>query len=157
MKKAVTIPTPHFDRVSPQSCINGKLRKLQRIVNAVYQPALTPFGLRGSMLSILFVIGKQKRINQKTLSEILFLDPSTMSRDMKKLQEKGWVLFDRGDDQRNSVLSLSRKGYQLLEEVSPVWQKIHEKVGNLLGQYQLQVLDQITHAVQSNLQNLKEN
>ena len=43
------------------------------------------------MLSILFIIGKKKHINQKSVADALVLDQSTISRDLKKLIQKGWV------------------------------------------------------------------
>src|ERR1700741_161973 len=100
-----------------------------------------PFGLQGSMLSILFIIGKHKHINQKTLAEMLVLDQSTMSRDMKKLVSKGWVNIIKGEDSRNSELEMSKKGYVLLEKVSPVWEQIHKEVEVLLGAFNIQQLD----------------
>eukprot|EP01035_Chromulina_nebulosa_P001590 gene1590-2129_t len=75
------IATPNFDKVNPAECINAKLRKLQRKVAALYEARLRPFGLEGSMLAILFLVGKLPGINQKTVADKLVLDPSTMSRD----------------------------------------------------------------------------
>jgi DNA-binding MarR family transcriptional regulator len=144
-----------FDRINPQFCINARLRRLHRMLNGVYQEQFRPYGLQGSMLSIMFIIGKRKNINQKTLSEMLVLDPSTMSRDLKKLSEKGWIAMDRGDDARHTDLSLTKEGYALLNEVAPVWEALHGKVEQLLGQFHLQQIDAITEALRTNLHALK--
>ena len=80
--------SPNFDRIDLRTCLNAKLRKLHRIINAAYMSNLKPFGLRGSMLSILFIIGKRPGVNQKVIADMLILDQSTMSRDLKKLVEK---------------------------------------------------------------------
>lgn len=151
--------TPNFDRINPAGCVNAKLRRLHRLINSVYQQKINPFGLRGSMLSILFIIGKNnkqnKPVNQKTLAEILVLDASTMSRDLKKLVNKGWVKISRGEDSRNSELALTKEGFMLLEEVSPVWEALHHKVEALLGEYNIQQIDMVTRAIQNNLDSLK--
>ena len=145
------IPTPNFDRIDPRTCVNGKLRRLHRLINSAYMAQLKPFGLRGSMLSILFIIGKRRKVHQKTLAELLVLDQSTMSRDLKKLVDKGWVRKHKGSDQRFSELELTNEGYALLEEVVPVWEKMHHQMQDILGTYNLQQIDVITSAIQSSL------
>lgn len=140
---------PHFDRIQPQFCINAKVRKLHHQLDAIYQARIRPFGLKGSMLSILFLVGKNKDIHQKTLAEKLGLDQSTISRDLKKLVEKGWVRVKKGKDARFSELELSPDGFELLEEVSPVWEATHQEIEALLGQFNIQQLDAINRAIQS--------
>ena len=148
--------TPNFDRIDPRVCINAKLRKLHRLLNSAYQQKINPFGLRGSMLSILFIIGKQKEVNQKMIADALVLDQSTMSRDLKKLVQKGWVVISKGKDSRNSQLALTASGYQLLEEVTPVWEALQAKIAQLLGDYNIQQIDQIIGAVKNNLEGIKK-
>lgn len=149
------ISTPNFDRINPSSCINAKLRRLHRLINSAYQAKINPFGLRGSMLSILFIIGKNEGISQKMIADILVLDASTMSRDIKKLIDKGWVLRTQGTDARQAELSLSQTGFELLEEVSPVWESLHQTVEGILGSFNIQQIDAITSAIQSSLPQLR--
>jgi len=149
------LETKNFDRIAPQHCINAKIRRLHRLLNNVYQAKIKPFGLKGSMLSILFLIGKRPKINQKTIADELVLDQSTISRDLKKLQKKGWVTIYKGDDPRYSELMISEAGYALLEEVSPIWEETHQKVQDILGTFSIQQIDNITTAVHNNLDQLK--
>lgn len=148
--------TPNFDKINPSLCINAKLRRLHRLINTAYQSKINPFGLRGSMLSILFIIGKVKEVNQKMIADRLVLDQSTMSRDLKKLIEKGWVRRFKGQDARHSILELTDEGYALLEEVSPVWQSLHNNITNILGLYNIQQIDKLTSAIVENLEFIKE-
>ncbi len=139
--------TPHFDRINPSGCINSKIRRLHRMLNRMYMKQFKPFGIQGSMLPILFIIGKRKEVNQKTLADQLVLDQSTMSRDLKKLSTKGWIHIEKGADPRHSVLSLTREGYLLLEAISPVWEKLHHSVSKTIGEFSIQQIDHITEAV----------
>ena len=152
---AKTIKTPNFDRINPQTCINGKLRRLHRLINSAYQSKINQFGLRGSMLTILFIIGKKRGINQKTLADLLVLDQSTMSRDLKKLVRDGLVVISKGQDPRHSDLQLSTQGYQLLEEIVPVWEQFHYTVEALVGEELIQQLDKLTARIQANLEEIK--
>lgn len=147
--------TSYFDLITPQNCINAKVRKLHRLLDGIYQTNLKPFGLKGSMLSILFIIGKSKGINQKNIAEKLVLDQSTVSRDIKKLGQKGWITIYRGEDSRITELEISERGYELLEKVSPVWEETHRKVEKLLGSFNIQQLDNIIYAVRSSQSELE--
>lgn len=145
-----------FDQIDPRVCINAKLRKMHRLLNGAYQKKINTFGLRGSMLSILFIIGKRKGINQKAIAEALILDQSTMSRDLKRLIEKGWVQAFQGEDARNKQLELTQAGFDLLEEVVPVWQALQEKVSQILGDFNVQQIDGLIMAIQSNKERLDQ-
>jgi DNA-binding MarR family transcriptional regulator len=149
------IETPNFDRINPAGCINAKLRRLHRTLNSIYMEKFKPYGIQGSMLSILFIIGKNESVNQKTLAERLVLDPSTMSRDIKKLVNKGWVSISKGDDPRNSLLSITNDGFKLLEEVSPIWEELHHKVETLLGSFSIQQIDSVMTAIGSQKESLR--
>lgn len=148
--------SPNFDAIQPSTCINARIRSLHRLLNSTYMAKFKTYGLGGSMLSILFIIGKNPNINQKSIADILVLDPSTMSRDLKKLIHKGWVIATKGEDPRNSELRLTEEGIILLEEVSPIWQKLHSKVEDILGSFNLQNLDIMTRALKENIGPLKE-
>ncbi len=148
--------TPKFDSIQPQFCINAKMRKLHRLINMAYQKKIRAFGLRGSMLSILFIIGKQTEIHQKTIAEMLVLDPSTMSRDLKKLMHQGLISIEKGQDPRYSNLKLTDAGKQLLEEISPVWEALQHKLQHILGDFDIQQIDELTKSVKENLNYLKE-
>ena len=144
--------TPNFDVVNPALCLNAKLRKLHRILNNAYQKKINAFGLRGSMLSILFIVGKKEKINQRTLADMLVLDESTMSRDIQALMSKGWISRRRSsEDRRKYDLEVTEEGFKLLERVSPIWLKLHQSVETILGQHQIAQIDVITAAIQQNM------
>ena len=156
MSSSSPTATPNFDRINPAVCVNAKLRRLHRLINTAYQQKINPFGLRGSMLSILFIIGKNQFVNQKTIADLLVLDASTMSRDLKKLVKNGWVKIAKGEDSRNSSLELTTEGYELLEEVVPVWEALHNKVENILGKHNLNQIDHLIQSIQSNMDEIRD-
>jgi DNA-binding MarR family transcriptional regulator len=135
--------------------VNGKIRKLHRLINQAYMLKFKPFGLRGSMVSMLFIIGKIKGTSQKHLADTLVLDQSTVSRDVKALEKKGWILLKKGSDPRQSSIELTESGCLLLEEVAPLWHELHMKLEEILGSFNIQHIDTITEAIKSNLIELK--
>lgn len=148
--KEEKILTPNFDSINPVTCINAKVKRLHRLLGAVYDRQYQQFDLKGSMVSILFIVGKRKKINQKTLAGLLLLDPSTMSRDLKRLMGKGLLEMEKGKDARHLEVMLTNAGYELLEKISPVWQQTHDEVQSILGTYSVHQLDVITNAIREN-------
>jgi DNA-binding MarR family transcriptional regulator len=131
-----------FNDIQPQFCVNAKVRRIHRLLNSPYQDLIKPYGLKGSMLSILFMIGKTDA-NQKLISNQLVLDESTMSRDIKKLESMHLIERAKGVDARHTVLTISDSGSDLLDEVAPKWQALHDRMIERIGQENITALDQI--------------
>ena len=94
------------------------------------------------MLSILFMIGKTDA-NQKLISNQLVLDESTMCRDIKKLVSMHLIERAKGADARHTVLTISDSGLDLLDEVAPKWQALHDHMVERVGRENITALDQI--------------
>jgi len=134
--------------IQPQYCVNAKIRRIHRLLNTPYQEMIKPYGLRGSMLSILFMIAKTD-VNQKAIASQLVLDQSTMSRDMVRLEKDGWIIRTRGLDARHTQLTLTNKGRTLLNEIAPKWAKLHEDMSAAIGAEQLKALDTIMNTLEN--------
>ena len=70
-----------------------------------------------------------------------------MSRDLSKLTVKGLIQISKGKDARHSQLELTIKGYKLLEELIPVWKKVHDKIEKTIGSYSVANIDSITEGL----------
>ena len=138
---------PNLENIDPQSCINSKLRRLSRMITHIYEREFKQFDLRSSQISILLMVGKKKSTNQKEVADFLFIDQSTMSRDLTKLTEKKLIQISKGVDARHSQLKLTDKGLKLLGELIPVWKQVHDKVERTLGIFSLTNIDLITEGL----------
>jgi DNA-binding MarR family transcriptional regulator len=140
-----------FDLIQPQHCLNAKVRRIHRLLNAPYQKLIKPYGLKGSMLSILFMVGKAE-LNQKSIAQQLVLDESTMSRDLKKLESMGLIERKRGrSDSRNIDISISHKGSVLLNEVAPKWAALHERMTQVAGDDQIEALNEMMKNLENSI------
>jgi hypothetical protein len=74
-----------------KTCIAVRLRLLNRVVTNLYDDALRPLGLRVSQLNLLVVTAKLGLARPARVCEILQLDASTLSRNVKPLQAHGWL------------------------------------------------------------------
>jgi DNA-binding MarR family transcriptional regulator len=67
------------------------------------------------------------------LERRLSLEKSTVSRNVERMQRRGWVEFVPGEDGRSHHLKLTTKGAKLLRESTAQWQVAQKKVTVLLG------------------------
>src|SRR6266567_7159873 len=112
--------TTSIDTIA-RTCIAVRLRLLNRVVTNLYDDALRPLGLKVSQLNILIVTAKLGLARPGQVCEILQLDASTLSRNVKPLQAHGWVEVVPGEDARAQPFRLTPKGKRLIEKSVPAW------------------------------------
>lgn len=133
-----------------QECVARRLRQVNRTVTRLYDEALRPYGLTVNQLNILAVILSEKQIRPGQLGQSLGMEKSTVSRTVDRMVNKGWLKITPGKDCRTQLLSVTKKGQQLLLSVAPIWDTLQAGVltansgsNNIL---QMLVLDQATPA-----------
>lgn len=119
--------------INPMVCYNSKVKMLNRMMGTLYDSAFKPHGLTGNQFTMLLFIAKTRSSNQKMIADMLVINFSTVSRDLSKLAEAGWVNIEKGTDARNTRISLSVKGADLLAEVIPVWKDLNDDMEVLFG------------------------
>ncbi|NOQ73983.1 MAG: MarR family transcriptional regulator [Crocinitomix sp.] len=104
-----------------------------------------PYNITNSQMSILFILAKRGEASQQELATILYLEKSTISRNMKRLFE-GKLITKQNPKQ----LEITAAGKDFLEAIIPAWDKAMEESKNLLaeqGEAALTILlNQLTHA-----------
>ena len=131
---------PNINHCNPIECISGKVMKCSRIVSSVFRKHLKPFGITNSQLSTLFIITKAESPSQKLLSQMLYMDKSTVNRNLKRLIDNGFVVKLSVHDLKTTI-----KGKELLEQVIPHWENAMKEIKERLsteGEDALKVLMQ---------------
>lgn len=139
--------TKYHETVDPRQCVNNKLRRLSRMTTQIYESEFKKFDLRSSQVSILMMVWKKGETNQKDVADFLFIDQSTMSRDLKKLNSRKLITISKGQDARYSVLELTENGHKLLLEVIQIWSAVQLNIENTLGSFSLANLDTMTEGL----------
>lgn len=114
-------------------CIAMRLRMLNRVTTRIYDDALRPLGLRSSQLTILVAAARLGVARPAELSERLQIEVSTLSRNLERLKEKGWLEVIPDEDGRAQPMRLTRKGRALLERAKPKWDEAQIEIKELLG------------------------
>jgi DNA-binding MarR family transcriptional regulator len=124
-----------------RSCIAVRLRLLNRVVTNLYDDTLRPLGLKVSQLNILIVTAKLGLARPAQVCEVLHLDTSTLSRNVKPLQAHGWLEVVPDQDARAQPFRLTPKGKRLIEKAVPAWEEAQRRATELLGEEGVALLD----------------
>ena len=138
--------TTTIDTIS-KTCIAVRLRLLNRVVTSFYDDALRPLGLKVSQLNILIVTARLGLARPAQVCEILQLDVSTLSRNVKPLQAHGWLEVVPEEDARSQPFRLTAQGKRLIEKAIPAWEKAQQQASELLGSEGIAFLDKAAKKV----------
>jgi DNA-binding MarR family transcriptional regulator len=124
-----------------RDCIAVRLRLLNRVVTNVYDDALRPLGLKVSQLNILVAVAKLGLARPAVVCEILQLDTSTLSRNVERMRDKGWLEVVAEHDARLQPLRITAQGKKLLQQAVPAWEEAQQRAQELLGEKAVNLLN----------------
>jgi DNA-binding MarR family transcriptional regulator len=118
--------------VSTCACFN--LRKASRLVTQSFDAILEPSGLLITQFTILVAVAMVKAGNINELAEVLGMDRTTLTRNLKPLEREGLLKSEPGQDQRTRVVSLTTDGEVALAKALPLWKQAQSGIEEMLGQ-----------------------
>ena len=132
MKVSLDAKTGKIISQAASECVLFRLRRLDRKMTQSFNRSLKPAGLRATQFAILTALSMFSPMNQQDFSEMMMMDQSTLSRNIKILTKLGLVSCEPGEDRRSREISLTREGAEKLAEAAPKWKEAHESLkGNL--------------------------
>ncbi len=126
-------PTDSSTDVISRNCVAVRLRLLNRVVTNLYDDALRPLGLKVSQLNVLVVTARLGLARPAQVCDLLQLDASTLSRNVKPLQAHGWLEVVPDEDARAQPFRLTPAGRRLIEKAVPAWEEAQRRATELLG------------------------
>jgi DNA-binding MarR family transcriptional regulator len=114
-------------------CLGGCVRKLNRMVSAIYDGALANAGLKTSQFSVLVSVANRKQARPAELTEHLQMDESTLSRNVERMCARGWLRLVPDADRRSHLIEVTDKGQALIRKCLPAWRKAQAEVSRRLG------------------------
>lgn len=83
-------------------------------LNQLYRKILTPLGLTYPQYLVMLVLWEQNELTVSEIGKKLFLESSTLTPLLKKLQSHGFVNRERSTlDERQVIISLTTEGHAL--------------------------------------------
>jgi DNA-binding MarR family transcriptional regulator len=117
-----------------RECLAVRVRLINRVISALYDEALRPFGIRISQANILAAVAHMGEARPAEVSRILRLEKSTLSRDVELMKQRGWLESDPPAGGRNQTIRLTPLGKALLGRVQPSWEKAQAEAQVLIGE-----------------------
>ena len=124
-------PTRPNDDV--QECLAANLRRTSRLVSQYYDSALRPYGVRITQFNLLAALSLSGPTTISNLAAAFGIDRTTLTRNIKVLEDQGHVEQTVGADQRTRVVRLTAAGRRLLARALPHWRVAHNSLREKLG------------------------
>ena len=97
--------TKPTEEIMANDCLARRVRLLSRIVTGIYEEAFRPLGLTVAQLNLLVLLARRGPIAPGAVAKLLRLDKSTLSRNVRLMEERGW-LTQRPDQGRRKLLRI---------------------------------------------------
>lgn len=132
-------------------CACNGLRRAAREITQRYERALAPSGVKATQLPILVALGAAGPVPITPLAEGLALDRTTLTRNLRILEQRGLVTIGAAQhDARVRLASITDEGLQVLAQALELWREAQGDVVEAFGQARLRALfgelSDLTHA-----------
>lgn len=113
------------------ACFN--LRRAARLVTKRFDDAFRDFGLKATQLSVLMAIYYAPNLPLSRLAQVLGMDRTSLTRNLKILEGRNLVTVEESDDKRERRIGVTPNGEKMLKDVFPIWQKVQDEIEEILG------------------------
>jgi DNA-binding MarR family transcriptional regulator len=127
-EKAADLPQMLLD-----TCMCHKARMAARVVTRAYDDALRPTGLRATQVSVLAAVGARGALSIKSLADTLQMERTTLTRNLRPLEKRGYVELAPEGRYRSRVLTLTPAGRAALVSALPLWEGAQRKLKSRAG------------------------
>lgn len=105
-----------------------ELYQTTRFLSKVINERLQDHGLFQSQWSILFCIKEFGPMSQTDIWKYLNVEAPTVTRTINKLEKNGWVIRQKGEDQREKIIILTQKAFNELPKIEADIQAFEENL-----------------------------
>jgi len=121
-------------------CFCNALRQASRAVSRFYDEEMREIGLRTTQFSLLSILSRSGEVRQGDLGELVLLDDTTLTRNLRPLAKNKWVVVRSGKDRRERWVTITDSGSAKLREARPAWLRAQERMQALLPDVAWQTL-----------------
>ncbi|BFU46528.1 MarR family winged helix-turn-helix transcriptional regulator [Krasilnikovia sp. MM14-A1004] len=101
-----------------------------RSVVAIYRPLLEPMGLTHPQYLVMLALWQYAPLSVRRLSELLQLDPGTLSPLLKRLEAIGYLRRERDPgDERSLAITLTPSGQTLRQQAEAIPPAVIDRLG----------------------------
>jgi DNA-binding MarR family transcriptional regulator len=115
------------------TCLGYRTRRLARSVTRLYNDRLRPLGLNIAQMILMAAIAGQRSVQPASLGRAMDLEKSTLSRNVSRLVDRGWVEMRDHPNGRGALLTLTARGNETLLHALPSWREAQERAQSLVA------------------------
>ncbi len=128
--------------IDPTHCVSNNLHQTARAVTRIYGEELRPTGIKRSQFSILGYLYRFGELRLTELADILFMERTTLTRNLKPLEKQGLIEIKADPkDRRAKLLSITPEGRSRFNEALVLWRKAQKRVLETFGLEEWQALE----------------
>lgn len=125
---------PGLDLVGTGYCPNLNFRRTARAITRLFDLSFQSAGIRSTQFTILVAVAKAQPCPIGTLSKVLLIDSTTLTRTLRLLQKESWLTVSARSTKRRRFVSLTAKGEQALVRALPAWREAQKRFVDTVGQ-----------------------
>ena len=145
LMKIMQISDKDTQEINPQLCPLMRLLVISRKFEKVYRKYFNKLNVTQSQVSILLMVAKIGEIAQSAIGKQLELERSTVSRDLARLIDKGYLHKTANGVSPN--ISLTKEGIKVAKLVAREWEKGYKDSCDLLGKKGMNALGEIEKTI----------
>jgi DNA-binding MarR family transcriptional regulator len=116
-----------------RECACFSLRKAGRAVTQLYDEALREAGIRVTQFTVLVAAHLAGETPVSQMAQILVMDRTTLTRNLKPLEAKGLITIRAGVDRREKRVTLTSRGRAMVASALPLWEQAQRQITEGLG------------------------
>lgn len=132
-----------------KNCACFNVRKAARAVTQLYDNILKPTGLRGTQFTLLIALSIRGNIGISQLADVLVMERTTLTRNLKPLEKQGLITITEGSDRRTRSVMLTAEGREKINEMTPYWEQAQEIITSGMGNQDMNaMLERISKVIE---------
>lgn len=132
------------------NCLYFTVNKLSRAITKMAEDSFKKTGLSPTHAFLMMLVIDKPGISQSELAEALHLKPSTITRFVDKLVEKG--LIERKTEGKRSLNFPTENGEAILKDIKEGWKILFRSYSDILGEDKGKALNKLVNEAGNKLE-----
>jgi DNA-binding MarR family transcriptional regulator len=116
-----------------KGCTCFRLRRTARRMTQIYDAHLAPSGLTLTQYSLLANLVRRDPPTVHVLAEVMGMDRTTLTRNLKPLLTRGLLVFTPGTDRRSKCIQVTPEGQSVWAQAKTLWRLAQDEINSRLG------------------------
>ncbi|WP_425445941.1 MarR family winged helix-turn-helix transcriptional regulator [Dethiothermospora halolimnae] len=134
-----------------RGCLYFTSNRLSRLIGKMANEEFRITGLSPTYGFLISIVNKREGITQKEIGKTLHMTPSTITRFIDKLENKGFI--KRVTEGKNSLIYLTDEGKSLQVEIDKAWNNLHKRYSEIIGEDEekiVEIINRVTSKIEEN-------